>query len=933
MKLKLIFLFLLTSLTFFAQNTKVQGTISDKDLKGEPLPFANVTVKGTNKSATTDVNGNYAIEITEGDYVLSVSFLGYETKEIPFSIKNGETKVINETIGSGSVTMQDVLVKASVSREKETALLLEQKKAVEIKQSIGAQEMSRKGVSDVEEGLTKITGISKVESRGLFVRGLEDRYNNLLINDLPVPSNNPFKKILPLDIFPTDIVSVIETYKTFNPNIYGDFAGGTFNILTTNTGKSQTKVNFGAGYTTGNNLVDFFLSKDASSASDFFGFSGSERNIPKVVGSSPSNYMLTQEESLNSFGSGFDVIKSKSALNTSFGVLHTQKFNFGKNQNAIQYLLSLNYDNKYQVRNGVDRFFETQLGVYENDLKSTRHKYLTNSSILAAVNLKTKRLNLTSNTFFLNTTENLIQDQLGFTNTNSTQTNGFIRLNEEQQTKYLNSQLFGKYKISKDDKHVFKGGITFTKTDYSLPDRKSFRGIKVDENTTSVNYTGNSISRQYLDFDGKFHFGGLAEYSWLFGKEDLSSANKLTIGYNGYINSMSSTFRFLVSQNLASNGGTFNTNSLDEQLANEIINSNFTYREGTNATYKAKQKEFVNAGYLDIALKFGEKIDLNAGLRVEQSKKTIKYRNSGLFDDPYITKITKKVEFLPSANFKYKLNENSNIRLAASKTITRPVIMEAYPLEFVNPDGTIEQGNQNVKNSDNYNFDLKYELFPTNKELFSITAFSKLIKNPIERLFTQSAGSGGQITTYDNSEKAILYGAELEMIVSFERFSEKLKNFTFGANVSYLDSKVNIYKTKDGKTSPETIANDDNPSRKLQGASDWIANADLKYETEFSKDWKSTITTVYNIYSKRIYAVGTNKLDNYYEMPFGKLDLIWGNKFNEKWELKLSADNILNPEYQIKLGDQSRIQINETDLTVKSYKKGIGFSFNLSYTF
>jgi hypothetical protein len=81
--------------------------------------------------------------------------------------------------------LQDVVVKSNGgNREKETALLLDQKKAVEIKQSIGAQEMSRKGVSNVQEGLTKITGITKVESRGLFVRGLEDRYNNLLINNL-----------------------------------------------------------------------------------------------------------------------------------------------------------------------------------------------------------------------------------------------------------------------------------------------------------------------------------------------------------------------------------------------------------------------------------------------------------------------------------------------------------------------------------------------------------------------------------------------------------------------------------------------------------------------------------------------------------------------------------------------------------------------------
>src|SRR6187402_243367 len=117
--------------------------------------------------------------------------------------------------------------------------------------------MSRKGVSDVEEGLTKITGITKVDSRGLFVRGLEDRYNNLLINDLAAPTNNPFKKIIALDLFPTDIVSFIDVYKTFNPNIYGDFAGGTFNIQTSRAVKSITKFSIGVGYTTGNNLDDF----------------------------------------------------------------------------------------------------------------------------------------------------------------------------------------------------------------------------------------------------------------------------------------------------------------------------------------------------------------------------------------------------------------------------------------------------------------------------------------------------------------------------------------------------------------------------------------------------------------------------------------------------------------------------------------------------
>lgn len=934
MKIKLSLLLLLLTTAFFAQKTTVSGIVSDKELKGEALAFSNVIIKGTSMGATTDMEGKYAIEVPAGTHTIVFSFLGYESKEITFTIAEGENKIISETLGSASVTLQDVVLKATGGREKETALLLEQKKAVEIKQSIGAQEMSRKGVSDVEEGLTKITGISKVESRGLFVRGLEDRYNNLLINDLAVPSNNPFKKILPLDIFPTDIVSIIETYKTFNTNIYGDFAGGTFNIITANSGKSQTKVSIGGGYTTGNNLNDFLISKDATSLGDFFGISGNERDIPKIIGKSvPSNYTFTAEEAAKGFGSGFDVKEDKSPLNTSFGVLHTEKFNLGADQNTLQYLISANFDNKYQVRKGVDRFFDTQLGIYDNNLFTTKYKYSTNSSLLGALNFKTKRLNLTSNTFFLNSTENLIQDQLGYTNANATQTNGFIRLNELQETKYLNTQLLAKYKLTSNERHNVKAGISYTKTNYQLPDRKSFKGIQNANGTTSISYTGNSISRQYLNFDGKYHVSGLAEYTWNFGKKELEDSNKLTLGYNGYMNKMNSKFRFLVSRNVGASENTFNTNAPDALLLSEINNGNLTYAEGSNVNYKSKLFEFVNAGYVDIALKFGDKVDVNAGVRAEQTNKEIKYRETGSFDDPFKVVKTEKLDFLPSVNGKYKLNTNSNIRLAASKTITRPVIMEAFPLEFVNPDATIEQGNAKVKNSDNFNLDLKYELFPSNKELFSVTAFSKIIQNPIERLFTQSAGSGGQIITYDNSKKAILYGAELEMIFQLEKISKNLKDFSIGGNVSYLDSKVDIYLTKDGKTSPETIANDTNPSRKLQGASSWIINTDLKYESEFSNKWKNTMTLVYNRYSKRIYAVGTNKLDNYYEMPFDKLDFVWGNKIADKWEVKVSVDNILNPKYKIEMGDKSRIKINESDLTVRDYKKGVGFSLNLSYTF
>lgn len=921
MKIKLLFITLLLSTLGFAQSKgTISGVITDKDLNNETLPFATVTVKGTTTSTQTDINGKYTLNVAPGNHILVYAFLGYESQEETINIKAGETKTINKGLSSGSVTLEDVVIESVQNRERETALLLEQKNAVEIKQSIGAQELSRKGVSDVEEGLTKITGISKVDGRGLFVRGLEDRYNNLLINNLAVPSNNPFKKIIPLDLFPTDIVSVIETYKTFNSDIYGDFAGGTFDIITAKGTKSMTKINFGTSFTTNNNLKKFLISKDATSTGDFFGFTGNEREIPSILGSVPSARTLSAEESLSQFGSGYDVEEKVAPLNTNFGILHSEKFHL-KNNNTLNYLLSANYDNKFQIREGVDRFFNIGQGNYDNNLRNKQYKFTTNTSLLGVLNYKTDRLSLTSNTFYLKTTENMIQDQLGYTNGAAANTNGFIRLNQLLETSFLNTQLLADYKLKEDETQNIKAGVSYTKTTFELPDRKSFKGFKENETNTLINYTGNSLYRQYFDVDGKFHVSGLLEYDWKFGNEDITKAHKLTLGYNGYMNKMESSFRFLISQGSA-NQISIPTNNPDATLASQIENGSFTYREGTNSTYKAKLQEFVNAGYFDLALKFGESYELNIGARVEQTNRETKYREPGSFDDPFKTKKLDNIDFLPSLNMKYKLNDESNLRLSASKTITRPIIMEAYPLEFVNLDGTIENGNPDVKNSDNYNFDIKYEIFPTNKELFAITAFSKYLQNPIERIFENSAGSGGQVITYGNSKKAILFGGELEFLLQLDRISKSLSNLSFGFNTSVMYTNVTIDNTVE--------TNDD---RQLQGASPWLINADLKYEFDFSETWNNTASFVYNVYGKRIFAVGTNGLDHYYEMPFNRLDFVLNSKLSSSWDLKFAVENILNPKYKIELGDESTINITESDLTVKDYKKGVGFSLNLAYTF
>jgi hypothetical protein len=185
--------------------------LTDKDANNATLPFANAAIKGTTIGTTTDEKGKYSLPVAAGNYTVVFSFLGYENVEVPVTVKVGETVTINKALGSGSYKLEDVVVKASAGgREKESALLLDQKKAVEIKQSIGAQEMARKGVSDVATAVTKTTGITKQEGSGnIFVRGLGDRYNSTTMNGLPIPSNDPEKKNINLEIFSTDIVEYV----------------------------------------------------------------------------------------------------------------------------------------------------------------------------------------------------------------------------------------------------------------------------------------------------------------------------------------------------------------------------------------------------------------------------------------------------------------------------------------------------------------------------------------------------------------------------------------------------------------------------------------------------------------------------------------------------------------------------------------------------
>ncbi len=921
MNIKFLIALLLLCGTGFSQSKgTITGTLTDKDFNNETLPFANALIKGTATGTTSDEFGKYVLVVDPGTYTIQYSFLGYETLEETVTVTAGETVVVNKTLGAGSYTLQDVVVQAVGNRERETALLLDQKNAAEIKQSIGAQEMSRKGISTVEEGLTKVTGISKVESRGLFIRGLEDRYNNLLINGFAVPSNSPFKKILPLDLFPTDVVAYLDIYKTFNTDLYGDFGGATISVNTMQPTKSLTKISFGVGYTTNNNLSDFLIASDANDTDGFFGYGAKDRKLPAAFGSVPAG------RTSNEFASGWNVDETVAPLNSSLGVTHSGYFDIGKNHNRLSYLFATNFENEYIIRRGVDRIFSQGQGNYDNNLQRSQYRYQTTSSTLLGLQYKAGRAKLFFNTMYLKSTENMIQDQIGYTRNAVQNPNEIIRLNQYEQSDYFNTQLYGDYALTEDERHSLKGGISYTNTKFMQPDRKFINGTVINETDIETTYGGNHLIRQYLDVDGSFFLSGMLEYNLRFGNANAEKRHKLAVGYNGYVNEMESTYRFVFGKPNGSNTVIVPLNNIDASLQDHLDSNFFSFREESNGDYNTKIVQNIHAAYANAFFALGN-FEITAGLRAENTIRETKFRSVGAsFDDNFDLIEVNELDILPSINAKYILNDHSNFRFAASKTLTRPVLIETLPTPYINADGTSERGKADLQNSENFNADLKFEIFPTNKEMIAATLFGKYINKPIERTIESSGTGSGQTITYFNNKNAQLLGIELEFLVQLNRLGSTFDRFSFGFNTTLMYTNSEVDKNRPGYF-------DTFEQRKLQGASNWLINSDLKYEFDFSKTWQNSATLVYNVYGERIYAVGIANLDHIYERPFHKLDFVWTSSLSGSWELKFAVDNILNPTYRKELGSDNAIDIYEPSLTLEDYRRGIGYSLKLSYSF
>lgn len=872
---------------------------------------------------------------------LSIAALFLTTSGTLFYAQQKNDTVKNEK------NIEGVVIQGSTNKKTETAVLFDQKKAIIQKQAISAEEISRKGISNVEQGLTKVTGITTVDGRGLFVRGLEERYNYLLINGLGSPSNNPFQKIIALKQFPTDVVGKLNIYKTFNSNLYGDFAGATFDIETLTMDRAFSKVEFGVGVNTISNLRNnFFISENATGIKGYLGLNSKDRQLPdNLDGVRPSNYRFNSEESKRYFKDSWNVDEVRSMPNTSIGFTTAQKIKAGENGN-IGILFSLNQSSKFAFREGAKNQFLDNGGqsiVLNNKLNRKQYNFESESSALMGFGYKNRKTQINLNAIYLQSANNIIEDYFGYKNQQvQNEDIGFFRVNQLDISRFLDLQLTGSHKIN--DRQSIKAGGSYVLNDYQQPDRKIMEGSRQDnlgnilnDNQLLITYGGNNIIRQYLDVNSRFYGSAFGEYNIAFGEKGdrKDYPVQLSIGYNGFADLRRTSYRFIFGKPNGTAGQNFiiDRNKPQQGFDQDMANNLFFFQEESDA-YQSFTSiyQFVNAGYANINYKPNDSWDILLGARYENDLSLIRFNPQGQQKTENIEK--DRNMFLPSLAIKKAVNDRNNLRLAFSKTITRPVLIETMAIPYINPDNETILGNPNILNSENYNIDLKWEYFPTRKEMFSVNLFAKRIDNAIERSFTTSGNSNGVTVTFFNAKKADLYGFELEGIVDLARISESLNNFTFGANATIMHTNVERSTDQLALEKPNGFTDDQLRKRGLQGAAPYTINADLKYEFKKQNSLPRTLSLVYNVSGSKIFAVGTSGTDNFYERPFHQLDFVYQEQITKNWNIKFGVQNILNTQYRIELGDSSYYNVNtDNNFQYTNYYRGTTFNFTVGYTF
>lgn len=886
---------------------RLNGTVRNQ--RNEVLVAATIAVKESGQTTITNLNGEYELDLDTAVYTIMVSYTGYVTQEITNVIIT-KKEITKLDVSLEPKMLGEVVIASSRPRSagSVSSLFTTQKNSVSVMDGISIDLIRKTPDVNVAQSLRRINGVTVLNEKFIVVRGMADRYNNFLLNGALLPSTESDKKNFSFDLIPNNLIDNIIVNKTASPDLPADFAGGMVQVNTKEIPDKNTYfLSVGSGYNFNSTTKDFISTRITQS--EYFGksdeslnwFNNNERNARGTLKLVPTP---GSKEVRDIAGLMVKADNWRFRTYTAYP-MQTYQASIGlrrrfHNKNSIGAFLAGTYRNQWLIED----YFRGS--ILADSLRGKQYEFSTNMAGLASVVFNSGRSKFISNTIITRNYQHSNNVVSGLNNNNEAViTYG----NMIEGTTLILTRLEGEHVVGARKIRINWAG-DWSEINRDQPDSRFLDYQK----TSNLGAPFDSPLPFLPNFYEKNRTSNIGIFSSVLNEQRKGGSLNVTLPFSikekkqnlkvGYLFSKRDVDFDLSYLRTVSNSiigsTTFYGLPMDDIFTVENFNDGLIEFEGAiYSDYVAQSK--LHSFYAMLDLNITPKLHLVGGARAEDYDWVVKK----LKTDTVPTREDFKI--YPSVNFIYKLTNKSNIRLSYSQTVSRPDFREAADFNFFDFRANINYvGNPALKNADIYNYDLRFEIFPTAEELVSASIFYKKFNNPIENINAVVPDAGTLFNYGVNQRSSTNIGFEVDFRKSLGFIARNLvflKKLFISGNFSYMKSEVEIDKdaiqayyldlvARQNSANPLTVTGGTR-NRPLVGLSPYSANGAISYE---GKKWG--ITASYNRIGKRVVFSGLSDSTDVYENPRNVFDFqLSGKFFKGHMEVRLNISDILNEPF------------------------------------
>ena len=905
----------LASLLTHAQKGFIRGKILDGET-GEGLIGATVYKEGTTIGAVADFDGNYSLALDPGIHNVVFQFVSYQPQTISeVEVVDGEVTTLDITLSSITEQLEEIVITAKQIKDNEVALLALQKKSPNVVNGISSQAFRKLGDSDLGMAMKRVTGVSVEGGKYVYVRGLGDRYTKTMLNEMIIPGLDPDRNTVQIDIFPTPTIENVVVYKTFTPDLPGDFTGGIVDVETKSfPDEKKTQIGVAVNFNPDMHFQSDFVMYEGSQT-DWLGIDDGLRELPFDKNmdvpdiSSAQGYL--NEGITRSFQPTMAAQNERNFMNFGFNINHGNQINRAKatwGYNAV-----LNYQNRSEFYSSAE-FGEyaknSDLSINELSGFHLRRGPVGNKDVLWS-GLLSGALKYDRHSFSLM----LLHNQNGISSTTDRvsedlEDNPAILLDDiltYAQRQVSNGILIGEHNFDKLNLE-WRGAMTNSRI-YE-PDFRVTRIQRIEETDGEGNplyrYSlntgvGAGINRFWRDLQETNQSFKL-DLTYPYGEKNKLKVGGLTLWKQRDFEVLQYIFR------VRNRGNITITDNPDNFFLSDAIwtqaTDEGTYTTARNSAVENKVNSFeassdTHGFYAMTEHYFGQKFRTILGVRGEIANMYYTGQDqSG--DELNDEKTLDEMNWLPSVNLVYEFNDKMNLRASYNKTLARPSFKEKSNAQIYDPiSDRTTIGNLDLEQTNIDNYDLRWEYYFAASEMISVSFFYKVFEGHIETTAFQTAPDQ---LTYRNAGESTVLGTELE-------FRKNLtKNFSIGANASVVKSEIDMNEvvvnedtqgnTTSEKQNREIWARDGetiSDTRDMVGQAPYLINGFLNWTND-----ENTINAnlSYNVQGETLSIVGAGRWPDIYTVPFHALNFNifkdFGPSKNSRVTLRMT--NLLDSE-------------------------------------